>query len=111
MNAYLDTAPVIFLAKNVALREPAVRAFLARDEVRPRMSVLTRMKCRAQPLREGNTALLEGYEAFFASVSGGLLSLEARVFEKATDLRARHNFRTADALHLATAIVGEWVCS
>jgi len=44
MNAYLDTAPVIFLAKNVALREPAVRAFLARDEVRPRMSVLTRIE-------------------------------------------------------------------
>jgi hypothetical protein len=44
MDAYLHTAPVIYLAKNVALREPAVRAFLARDKVRPRMSVLTRIE-------------------------------------------------------------------
>ncbi len=104
MDAYLDTAPVIYLVENVAPWEPVVRAFLARDPVRPRMSVLTRMECRVHPLREGNTALLEDYEEFFASLSDGLLSLDARVFEKATELRVRHNFRTPDALHLAAAI-------
>ena len=107
MDAYLDTAPVIYLVENVAPWEPVVRAFLERAEVRPRMSVLTRMECRVQPLREANTALLEDYEEFFASLPGGLLSLDARVFEKAADLRARHNFRTPDALHLAAAIIGE----
>lgn len=35
-----------------------------------------------------------------------MLALNAAVFEKATDLRARLNIRTPDALHLAAAIVG-----
>ena len=107
MDAYLDTAPIIYLVENIAPWEPSVRAFLAREQVRPRMSVLPRLECRVQPLREGNTALQEDYEKFFASLPGGLLSLDSRFFEKATDLRARHNFRTPDALHLAAAIVGE----
>ena len=49
--------------------------------------------------------LLVDYDAFFASLDGGLLGLNAAVFEKATDLRARLNLRTPDALHLAAAIV------
>ena len=106
MDAYLDTAPVIYLVENVAPWEAAVRAFLALDELRPRVSVLTRMECRVQPLREGNIALLEDYDEFFASLPAGLLALDARVFEKATELRARHNFKTPDALHLAAAIEG-----
>jgi uncharacterized protein len=107
MDIYFDTAPVIYLVENVTLWEPAVRAVLARENIRPRISVLTRLECRVQPLREANTALLEDYEEFFASLSGGLISLDDRVFEKATELRARHNFRTPDALHLAAAIINE----
>jgi predicted nucleic acid-binding protein len=107
MDTYFDTGPVIYLVENVAPWEPAVRAFLARDNVRPRISVLTRLECRVLPLREENAELLEDYEEFFSGLPSGLISLDARVFEKATDLRARHNFRTPDALHLAAAIVNE----
>ena len=63
------------------------------------------MECRVLPLREGRAELLADYDAFFASLDGGLLGLHAAEFEKATDLRARLNLRTPDALHLAAAIV------
>jgi predicted nucleic acid-binding protein len=107
MDTYFETAPVIYLVENVAPWEPAVRAFLARDNVRPRISVLTRLECRVQPLRDENAELLEDYEEFFVGLPTGLISLDARVFEKATDLPARHNFSTPDALHLEAAIVNE----
>jgi len=81
-----------------------VQAFLGQAGAVPQASVLTRLECRVQPLREGRAELLADYDAFFASLDGGLLELNAAVFEKATDLRAHLNLRTPDALHLAAAI-------
>jgi hypothetical protein len=49
------------------------------------------MECRVQPLREGRVELLADYDAFFASLGGGLLELNTAVFEKATELRAYLN--------------------
>ncbi|MCX6979324.1 MAG: PIN domain-containing protein [Verrucomicrobia bacterium] len=81
-----------------------MQAFLNQPDAVPQVSVLTRMECRVQPLREGNAELLADYDAFFGSLDGGLLDMNAALFEKATELRARLNLGTPDALHLATAI-------
>ena len=105
MRVYLDSAAAIYLVENIAPWETAVQAFLRKPGAVPQASVLTRMECRVLPLREGRAELLADYDAFFASLDGGLLGLNAAVFEKATDLRARLNLRTPDALHLAAAIV------
>ncbi len=104
MRVYLDTAAVIYLVENVAPWEKSVEAFLNQPDAVPQVSVLTRMECRVQPLRGGNAELLADYDAFFGSLDGGLLDMNAAVFEKATELRARLNLRTPDALHLAAAI-------
>ena len=105
MDVYFDTAPIIYLVENVAPWESAVRSFLARPGVVPKISLLTRMECRVQPLRAANEALLKDYDDFFTALPGGVLTIDDQVFEKATELRARHNCRTPDALHLAAAIV------
>ena len=105
MRVYLDSAAAIYLVENIVPWGTAVQAFLRQPGAVPQASVLTRMECRVLPLRESHAELLADYDAFFASLDGGLLGLNAAVFEKATDLRARLNLRTPDALHLATAIV------
>ena len=105
MLVYPDGAAAISLVGNVAPWEATVQAFLRKPGAVPQASVLTRMECRVLPLREGRAELLADYDAFFASLDGGLLGLNAAVFEKATGLRARLNLRTPDALHLAAAIV------
>ncbi len=104
MRAYLDTAPVIYLVENVPLLETAARRFLYESAALPQASVLTRMECRVQPLREGRKEVLAEFDAFFASLDGGLLQMGSGVFEKAAELRASLGFRTPDALHLAAAI-------
>ena len=105
MRVHLDSAAAIYLVENITPWETAVQAFLRKPGAVPQASVLTRMECRVLPLREGRAELLADYDAFFASLDGGLLDLNAAVFEKATDLRARLNLRTPDALPVAAAIV------
>ena len=105
MRVYLDSAAAIYLVENIAPWGATVQAFLRKSGAVPQASVLTRMECRVLPLRECRVELLADYDAFFASLDGGLLGLNAAVFEKATDLRARLNLRTPDALHVAAAIV------
>jgi predicted nucleic acid-binding protein len=55
-------------------------------------------------LRSGDAATLAQFDVFFAGVEIVLCEVSAAVVEQATDLRARYNLRTPDALHYATAV-------
>jgi predicted nucleic acid-binding protein len=68
-------------------------------------SRLTRLECRVKPLRNGDAALLALYDAFFAGLEVQLLDVTEAVLDKATEIRARLNLKTPDAIHLATAIL------
>ena len=70
-------------------------------------SRLSRLECRVKPLREGNAEGLERIEGFFSRESLELVEVSAEVIERATELRAKHNFRTPDAIHLSSALVAK----
>jgi predicted nucleic acid-binding protein len=70
-------------------------------------SRLSRLECRCEPLHAGDTVLLALYEAFFNGPEVQLLDITADVVEKATELRATFNFKTPDAIHLASAILAK----
>lgn len=57
-----------------------------------------------EPLRDGNSALLNEYDAIFAAEEFLLVDVTATVLDRATELRAQHGFKTPDAIHLASAI-------
>jgi predicted nucleic acid-binding protein len=67
---------------------------------------LTRLECRVQPLRMGDATRLAVFDAFFARPDVQLLPITTAVFDRATQLRAAHNFKLGDSLHLAAAIEG-----
>lgn len=67
-------------------------------------SRLSRLECRARPLRDGNHALAAQYDAVFAPDSVRLVEVDGEVIERATELRARYNVKAPDAIHLASAI-------
>jgi predicted nucleic acid-binding protein len=56
------------------------------------------------PLRKGQQQVLKEYDDFFSLPETRRLSINEQAFEIATELRAVHNLKTPDALHLATAI-------
>jgi predicted nucleic acid-binding protein len=67
-------------------------------------SRLTRLECRTKPLRSNDVATLAQFDVFFGGVELVLAEVSAAVVERATDLRARYNLKTPDALHYATAV-------
>ncbi|MBY0228322.1 MAG: type II toxin-antitoxin system VapC family toxin [Gemmataceae bacterium] len=67
-------------------------------------SRLTRLECRSKPLRSGDLVTLAKFELFFAGVELVLVEVGSAIIERATDLRAKYNLKTPDALHYATAV-------
>jgi predicted nucleic acid-binding protein len=67
-------------------------------------SRLTRLECRSKPLRTGDLGTLMQFEVFFAGVELVLVDVSAVVVERATDLRAKYNLKTPDALNYVTAV-------
>ena len=99
---YLDSAPVIYRAEQKAPWFARVTAAFAERERTLAASELTRLECKVQPMRNGNSELVRTYERYFNTLE--LLPMTRAVFERVTDLRATHTLKTPDALHLACAI-------
>ena len=104
---YLDANVVIRLVEgNLAARIPLVTRLAATLGV-PRSlatSRLTRLECRSTPLRAGDLATLAQFDVFFAGVELVVVELGPAVLERATELRARYNLKTPDAIHYAAAV-------
>ena len=105
---YLDANSIIYLveAVNPFHAIVAARLLLYRTDPESRIvtSRLSRLECRIQPLRNTDTHLLADYAAFFSMERLIISEVTANIIEQATDLRVRYNFKTPDAIHLATAI-------
>ena len=80
---------------DLAGREPPVAVALSR---------LTWLGCRVHPLREGNAAVLEAFDAFFQRPDIVWVDLSGQVIELATAIRARTGLKTPDALQAASCL-------
>jgi predicted nucleic acid-binding protein len=104
----LDTSALIYLVEGSSTAHEQlsrrVGAVLAQPDGQVVASRLARMECRVKPVRDGNQAVLDEYEAVFNAVEFTLLDVTTDVLERATELRARHGFKVPDAIQLASAI-------
>jgi len=57
-----------------------------------------------QPIQFGDAAALALYDALFGQVNVEIVLITTAVYDRATRLRAQ--FKLADSLHLAAAVVG-----
>lgn len=69
----------------------------------PAFSDLTRLECRVKPLRLGATKALADIDAFFSRPDARFVPITTAVFDRAAIIRAIHNFKLGDSLHLAAA--------
>ncbi len=65
---------------------------------------LTRLECRIKPVKLGATKALADIDAFFVRPDVRLAPITTAVFDRATLIRATHNFNLGDSLHLAAAV-------
>ncbi|HMB28566.1 MAG TPA: type II toxin-antitoxin system VapC family toxin [Blastocatellia bacterium] len=105
MRYYLDAAPIIYLIEQRQPFATAIRSKLAALGVVPITSELARLECRVKPMRDGNQALLQDFDDYFANTIAEIFPLTRDVVDLATEIRAQYNFKTPDSLHLAAAVI------
>ncbi|MGH8480593.1 MAG: type II toxin-antitoxin system VapC family toxin [Gammaproteobacteria bacterium] len=105
MRYYLDAAPIIYLVEQRQPFATAVRSKLAALGIVPITSELGRLECRVRPMQDGNLALLQDFDDYFANTIVEMASLTRDVIDRATEIRAQYNFKTPDSLHLAAAVI------
>src|SRR5438105_681716 len=67
------------------------------------ISDLVRMECRMLPIRLGDAVRLADYDHLFTQPNVTLVPITSAVFDRATVIRATHNLKTIDSLHLAAS--------
>ena len=110
---FLDASAIIYLLEGDATVQTGVRDTLS--ALRPAggetpalaVSALSRLECRGRPLRDGDQALIDRYDAFFADPGLVVIALDEAVLDRAAELRARCRLRTPDALQAASLLVAD----
>ncbi len=105
----LDAPPFICFIeehpKYLSIVRPVFAAF-TNGAITGVTSALTLLEMLVQPYRVGNVALAAQYEAFLARSQGlRFEQITGAVLRAAAQLRAAHNIKIPDAIHLATALV------
>jgi len=107
---YLDAGIVMRLVEGTSKVRSPIEMRLGTIPDAERILVtsrLSRLECRCKPLREKREDRLALYEGLFSSPDVRIREIDAAVIETATSLRATIGFKTADAIHRATAILWE----
>jgi len=104
----LDTAPLIFFIERrnpfVDLLRPFFHA-VDRGDTRVVTSTVTLLEVLVHPLRHGDETLAHQYnDILLSSPYIFTVPVTPATAQAAAELRAAHNLKTPDAIHLATAI-------
>ena len=109
MKIFLDASAIIYIVEAIepwyGRLQEIINKFLqnyGRTEIA--VSALSLLECRVKPMREDNQTLLERYNVFFNRPRLNIQTLNFRVIEQATFLRAQYGLKTPDALQAANAI-------
>ncbi|MGO8688457.1 MAG: type II toxin-antitoxin system VapC family toxin [Thermoguttaceae bacterium] len=107
VSVFLDTNIVIYLVERTPdlgrVAAQYIQDLIAQGQ-RLVVSDLVRMECSVRPLRMNDAVTLSAYHGYFGSDDVDVAAITAAVCDRAALIRARHNFRPMDCLHLATAI-------
>ena len=107
MLVYLDTVICIYAVEGASAFQARARARLVTMRAagdQPAVSDLTWLECRVKPIRLGNAVLLADIEAFLTASDVVRVPMPTKVYERACQVRAVHNHKLADSLHLAAAV-------
>jgi len=102
----LDSAPLIYYVEAHPLFSERLQPFfeaLEKRRLEATISAITIAEVLVHPLRFKRTKLVEAYRELFMTYLR-VTALSSSIAEKAASLRAVHNLKTPDAIHIATAL-------
>jgi predicted nucleic acid-binding protein len=106
VRLYLDANPIIYAVEANPGFQAEVLDWIRQAESASGLLItsrLSQLECRSHPMRNGDLETLARFDRFFAGDNLVLFDVSNDVIGLATELRARYNFHSADAIHLATA--------
>lgn len=108
-RVYIDTAPIIYSVERheryLELLQDFWKSAVLSDELEVVTSELTLLETLVQPLRKSDEDLVALYESILTNSSIVLYPITQEILRFSADLRAVQNFKTPDAIHIATAIL------
>lgn len=107
MLVYSDSVILMYFFDHTGpfnVRATARLASLAAAKDRLAISDLVRLEYRVKLLKTGDRVKLALFDAFCAQPDVQVVPITTAVFDRATVIRATHNFKLADSLHLAAAV-------
>jgi predicted nucleic acid-binding protein len=110
MLVYLDTVVCISAVEGAPSFQTRARNRLTTMRAQgdqPAISGLTWLECRVKSVRLGDPAPLADMEAFLTASDVVRLPLPPAGYDRACRIRAIHNYRLADAIHLTAAVEGQ----
>ena len=107
MLVYLDTVICIYSVEGpptfMARARARIAALLAAGD-QLAVSDLTWLECRVKPIRLGNAVALADMETFLTAGHMVRVAMPFTVYDRACRIRAVHQYKLGDALHLAAAV-------
>ena len=107
MTVYCDTCILIYFFDHAGSWQTQAANRLAKLALAGGsvvLSDLVRLEYRVQPLRIGDSVQLANFDAYCRLPDILYAPITTLVFDRATELRARYNFKLGDSIHLAAAI-------
>ena len=109
MKIFLDACVIIYW---VEVAEPFYTKLLSKlrtiaeqyPEHTLSISRLSFLECLVKPLRLQDKKSLNVYQQFFDAQELEIIEIDATVIDTATQLRAKHNLRTPDAIQIASCL-------
>jgi predicted nucleic acid-binding protein len=108
VRLYLDANSIIYTVEGNPEFKNGVLHWVRQVEASTGLLLTSRLallECRSHPMSHGDQEALAGFDSFFASRNLVMLDVSSDVIDLGTELRARYNFRSPDAIHMATAIL------
>jgi predicted nucleic acid-binding protein len=107
MVVYCDSCILMYFFDHTGalnLRATARLAALAVAKDHIAISDLVRLEYRVMPLKAADKTKLDLFDAFCTRPDVQVVPITTAVFDRATAIRATHNFKLADSLHLVAAV-------
>jgi predicted nucleic acid-binding protein len=105
---FLDTAPFIYYFEQHPDYFPALEMMFDRlyeTGAQAITSIITYIELTTHPARQGKMQLVRKYRDYLThSENISLFPLDLNIADHAVELRAKHHFKTPDAIQLGTAV-------
>lgn len=106
---FVDTAPIIYYLENSALYMDSVKKFFEKcmkENIQVVTSAITIEEYLVFPYSSGKMEFADNFKGFIEYMNIMVVDIDSNIAEQGAKIRGKYkNFKTMDALQIATAIV------